>query len=105
MLTMPMVESRPEGRAMPEHKRGAKKRAAILKELYRRELAGEVAPTVADLSLIIAGKGKKVGVKTVYFHLVALRDADPPMVTWVPRAARTLKLTPEGRAAVTKIGA
>ena len=51
------------------------------------------------------GKGKKVGVKTVYFHLVALRDADPPMVTWVPRAARTLKLTPEGRAAVTKIGA
>lgn len=97
MPTPIVVESRPEGRAIPAHRRGTKKRAAILKELYRRETAGEIAPTTADLAAHLG-----IGVKTVYFHLVALRDADPPLVTWVPRAARTLRLTAEGRAKVTK---
>lgn len=95
MLAPTMVQSRPEGRAMPEHQRGAAKRAAILKELYRREVAIEPAPTTADLALQL-----KVGVKTVYFHLVVLRDAG--YVTWIPLAARTLKLTPAGRALVMK---
>lgn len=102
MLTLPMVQSRPEGRVMPEHKRGVAKRTAILQELYRREVANEPPPTVDDLAKHLAGKGQKVGVKTVYFHLVAMRDSDPPLVTWVPLASRTLRLTPEGRAKVTK---
>lgn len=95
MLVPTMVQSRPEGRVMPEHRRGAKKRTAILEELYRRELALETAPTTSDLAQRLG-----IGVKTVYFHLVVLRDAG--LVTWVPLAARTLKLTPEGRDLVTK---
>lgn len=98
MLAMPMVESRPEGRAMPEHQRGMDNRDAILKELYRRETVGEVAPTSGDLGRLLG-----VDQTTAYFHLVALRDADPPLVTWIPRAARTLRLTAEGRAKAQKI--
>lgn len=98
MLAMPMVESRPEGRVMPEHQRGIENRDAILEELYRRETAGEPAPTSGDLGRLL-----KVDQTTAYFHLVALRDADPPLVTWIPRVARTLRLTPEGRAKAQKI--
>lgn len=93
-----MVVSRPEGRVMPEHQRGIEKRDAILEELYRRELAHESPPTSGDLGRLL-----DVDQTTAYFHLVALRDADPPLVTWVPRAPRTLRLTPEGRAKAQKI--
>ena len=98
MLTMPMVESRPEGRAMPEHQRGVEKRDAILKELYRREIELEPPPTSGDLGRLLG-----VDQTTAYFHLVALRDADPPLVTWVKRAPRTLRLTPDGRSKAEKI--
>ena len=94
--TLPMVVSRPEGRVMPEHQRGIEKRHAILEELYRRELAQEPSPTSGDLAMIL-----RVDQKTAYFHMVSLRDEG--LVTWEPRAARTLRLTPAGRARVAKI--
>lgn len=98
--TSGMVVSRPGGRIMPKQSRGIEKRDAILRELYRRELALEPPPTVEDLAQSIGTPDKRVGVKTIYYHLVALRDEG--LVTWVPLAARTLKLTPKGRAEVTK---
>lgn len=100
LATMPVVESRPGGRDMPRHRRGNERRAAILQELYRREQAGEPPPTVSDLAASLTRDGKQPGDKTVYFHLVVLRDHG--LVTWQPLVARTLQLTAAGRAEVTK---
>jgi predicted MarR family transcription regulator len=65
--------------------------AEILTELARRESAHEPAPTIRDLCEATATRSTSI----INYHLGKLRAAG--LVTWVPQAARTLRLTDEGR--------
>jgi len=67
-----------------EQTRGRKLRECILAEIRRRHGDRLPPPTVEDLA---AACGR--GVKTVYWHLVKLRDSGD--VTWEPNKARTLR--------------
>lgn len=55
-----------ESVVMKAYRPGVEARRAILRELRRRELAGEPAPSLADLKLLMGG---------AYRHVRTMRDA------------------------------